>query len=193
MQFAASFVEYLITGCTALLWLIPLWLAVLGPGLPCDVSLDKYVLVLLPVLYVVGMLVDSISSELLQPLKPVVRGTKKQEQQTKRDGSLKDTEKREDRAAPYSNTVFILYHSPELGKAMLAHTSRDRIARGAFLNSLLAFCITLGGNWGWQPSLAALVLTIVLFAMWWRFERLSHDFKQHAVEIIVHSKMDAGT
>jgi len=171
MQFAASFVEYLVTGCTALLWLIPLWLL----SRPQDkvslgnVSLDKYVLLLLPALYVVGMLVDSISSLLLKWLKPVARRNKTlgqalvdlQWMRLFRKGAPELV----DDSSSHKNTALILYHSPELAKVMLAHSSRDRIARGALLNSLLAFFIALVGCWGFAFPLALLALSVGLFGM----------------------------
>lgn len=194
MQFAASFVEYLVTGCTALLWLIPLWrLSGLSNKICLDqISLDKYVLLLLPALYVVGMLVDSISSLLLQWLKPVARKNKKLKQALADLPWVRSSQKGSaplvDDSIPHKNTAFVLYHSSELAKVMLAHSSRDRIARGALLNSLLAFFISLVGGWSILFSLALLVLSVALFGMWWRFERLSHGFKQHAVEVILRNK-----
>jgi hypothetical protein len=167
VQFAATFVEYLVTGTVALIWIVPLGLALLRRDWAWLGSVlgEQAVLLAIPVLYVVGMYVDSGASLLLKGVKRRIRGTPR-------------------RANRYDDTVAVLSHSPELAQELRALVSRDRVARGTTLNLMLAVAVialTQHGPGRARLLVAAVLLSLVSLALWWRFDDLSREFKRSAV------------
>jgi hypothetical protein len=175
MQFAAAFIEYLVTGSCGLLWLVPLL-----SSTPLEVAkLEKVeVALLLPFVYVLGMMIDFVSEKCVSRFKKRIRSA---------IGASKHN-------VP-SSTVFIAWHSAELAKEFQVRSSRDRIARGAALNFLFLVLVTL-----LRPSTPAVLhlpvtqpvavllflgLSALCFATWWRCEGLSARFKKHAIDTIV--------
>ena len=174
MQFAAAFLEYLVTGCGGLLWVIPLF-----NNAPLELGkLEKVeVALLFPLVYVLGMMIDFVSVKLVSRFKNRIR---------------------RDLGAPkhdIPSTAFIAWHSAELSREFQVRSSRDRIARGATLNMLLLALVAL-----LRPStpavlhlsfgrpLAVLVflgVAALCFAIWWRCEYLSSNFKRQAVDTII--------
>lgn len=203
MQFAASFVEYLVSGATALFWLAILFaldradLASVNTG---------HVALLLPGIYVLGIFVDSASGVLVGPLKDYAR-KKRSLRKTifsipSRSSGEKGTEIL-DMTRSESRTAFVVFHSPELGKEIQSRSSRDRIARGAFLNILLfaaAASIYPGrarelylphlsnADLLWRPQwvmpIAMFSIAVFSLAIWWRFEYETYRFKRSAVATI---------
>src|SRR5438874_11195851 len=120
MQFAALFIEYFVSGATALLWLAPAF----GVAPRNAASMQQQIaLLLLPMVYVVGHVVDAVSRLLVRPFQSRM--------------PLKDYAEDREWSAGTDTTALIMYSSPELAKHLLALSSRDRIARGAVLNALL--------------------------------------------------------
>ena len=176
MQFAAAFIEYLVTGCCAFLWLVPLF----GHSIAAKGALEKAeVALLLPVTYVLGMLLDLLSERLVSPVKRRIK---------------KDARERQSELKIASSTAFLAWHSPELMREFQTRSSRDRIARGAMLNTLLltiVACFKPGtpGLLGidLSPFGAVVVfgaICILCFVLWMRCEWLSTSFKQNAIETI---------
>lgn len=172
MQFAAALVEYLIIGAIALVWAAPLGSHFFGLPLTPD---QTSVIFVTPFIYVIGMYIDAAASVLL----------KKWKKNTK-EATKEATEGTTPQA--WTKTVQVLTHSPELSQTMNALVTRDRVARGTFLNSVIAIFVPpmMGMRWSrWAPlSLTAIGFSVVAFLAWRRFDRLSFDFKQKAIEQI---------
>jgi hypothetical protein len=175
MQVAASFLEYLVSGVVALIWLAPLLqrdLMVIG-----SLSTPEAV-VLLPILYVVGILIDGLGYLATRPLKRRLRA-RRGSHSHELDGE--------------SATTFVIHHSTELGKAMEVRSTRDRIARGMIINFFAAGVVVIVRNW--RDGVAPSGFSVGLFAcaalsgvLWWRFQELSSDFKHNAVDTILRAQ-----
>lgn len=177
MQVAASFLEYLVSGVVALIWLIPLLQR--NPVLASSLSTSQAV-VLLPILYVVGMLIDGLGYLATRPLK-----NRLEEKRGSHSRKL----------CGESATTFVIHHSAELGKAMEVRSTRDRIARGMIINFFVASIVVFMRNWSPIDSVRPSGLSAVLLAcaflsavLWWRFRDLSSDFKDHAVDTILRAQ-----
>lgn len=178
MNFTAAFVEYLVTGCTALLWIIPLLWGDKGD------ELSKFpgglAILLLPILYALGSLIDFVSYYLVWPMKSLIRkeakeGTRSHRSITKEEESVED-------AFP-SLTVATIAFSSELGKELIVRNSRERIARGTLLNLLLlSVVIGIGGAPSWLPLpvWVPILLTLLGFVVWAEFALLAQRYKYNA-------------
>lgn len=181
MQIAATYLEYLVVGCIGLLWALPL---VASQQRDALASHDKFVVLLVPVVYVLGMCVDFVAEQLLSPVKHLI--AKRQD-----DGGLPDVA--EDLGYP-SSSVFVTFKSPELAKDLQGKSTRDRIARGTWLNLLIATLVYCFRDPLFLdiPRLylvpACALATGLTFAMWWRFERLSRQFRHYAVATIARAE-----
>lgn len=174
MQLAAGFIEYFITGAGALLWLVPLF----ASSRPNASSLNAgNVLLLAPLLYAFGMAVDFASNKLLSKLIRRIHSVDKEH------------------VLPHdlSETVFINYRSEGLARALELRSTRDRIARGFFFNLVVTTLVVAFRDVSWLVPIpryalwiSLIVLTIVAFGSWWRFERLTHRLKKHAVRTIIY-------
>jgi hypothetical protein len=186
MQFAAVLVEYLVTGSGALLWIG----IALGVNLSTLLVLDPaQVTLLVPVIYVSGMLLDAVASILLRAA----------------------TRRAQERPLPWQSRTllqpdlqprtawapFVVLHSPELGREIQVRSSRDRIARGALLNVMLAVFAMLvwpTNTKNLLPFLPPLSLTIpigaglalLLALLWWSAEAQTSQYRQTAVALIEH-------
>lgn len=134
------------------------------------------VLLLVPLLYAFGMAVDFASNTLLSRLTLHIHSFDKV-------NLLPDE---------LSETVFINYRSSHLGQALELRSTRDRIARGFFFNLVVATLVVPFCDISWllphrRSALFAslVVLTVVAFGAWWRFERLTFRFKKHAARAIL--------
>lgn len=181
MQLAASLVGYFVTGCGAILWLVPLLfsqphdLSQLGTGA---------VVLLVPLLYAFGMSIDFASNKALSRLIKRIHATDISKQ-------LPDA---------LSETVFVNYRSPELGKALELRSTRDRIARGFLFNLVVAAIVIQFRDMSWLWPYGRLILSPVVVALvavafgaWWRFEHLTFRFKKHAVRVILFQDSRSGS
>ena len=174
MQLAAGFIEYFITGSGALLWLVPL----LATSRPNTSMLNAgNVLLLAPLLYAFGMAVDFASNTMLGKLIRHIHSGDR-EHLLPRD---------------FSETAFINYRSQTLARALELRSTRDRIARGFFFNLVVTTLVVTFRDVSWLvpfPRYALLisliVLTVVAFGAWWRFERLTYRLRKHAVRAIMY-------
>ena len=165
MQIAATFIEYLVSGCTALLWLLPL----LSTSQASLVTITPAQAVLMvPLAYVVGHLVDYLSYKAVSPFK--------------HDSKV--------------DALEIIYASSDLAKEEQIRSSRDRIARGALFNSLCLTLVAIfrpeNLNIPFTPVVrigGLLLLTIICFLMWREFEGRSKSFRDHAIAIINKDKV----
>ena len=187
MQFAASFIEYLVTGTLALLWLIPLsrtlWPRA-GNVLPTDLgTLTIWAPILLGFVYVIGLLLDFIAYKLIRGKRKGIR-----EEQEALDVRYKDALKSRG-IKSLDDNAFIWYKSPELAKAVAAYSSRDRMARGATLNFAIATIVVPLVVWSYPASLVVaggcLALACIAYFAWVRYQSLSREFKKKAVIVIL--------
>jgi hypothetical protein len=186
MQFAAVFVEYLVTGSGAVIWM----------GIALGVTLRSVlylqpaqVALLLPVVYLAGMLADAVASLLLHY--PGRRAKRHPLPWQNQAVLVPDLQPR------YAWPAFVLLHSPELGREFQFRTSRDRIARGALLNALLiltAMIVFPGNRDALLPFLprpqvsiaAGVAITVLTVVLWWAAESSTSQFLQTSVALIEH-------
>jgi hypothetical protein len=187
-------IEYLITGATAFLWL---WFLVNHPYsvVPDDLRLAKIdaatIALLAPFAYVLGMVIDFASIRvtdalvyrLLWPLRRAISNALP----VAWPNLKRALEPRQRLKAPLSQQE-VLLASAELAKQLEMRSSRDRIARGAFLNALLGTAV-ISSFYATQPQMkvsstfilvGGLVLASLLFAMWLRFARLTYRYRRKA-------------
>jgi hypothetical protein len=173
VQFTATLVEYLVIGTVALFWLVPLSSHLFGVTLKLD---EANVILILPLLYVLGMYIDATASILLHKMKWHVKDAKEENKKNPQ---------------PYKKTVKILLaHSPEIAQTMQALVTRDRIARGSFLNALLVIPITCLVEVELEQRIKFIIIaalaSLFTFTMWQRFDKLTSEFKKLALEEIQH-------
>jgi hypothetical protein len=196
MQLPGMLIEYLITGSCALIWM---WVLakVLGKEVP-DVT-DARLIVFIPAIYVVGMIIDYVARGLVEFIRKSAkernRKTKSSRTSTSHTKSvvLKSEEKGTPKLGPASIArAYMFLQSPDLGKQYEMRSSRDRVARGAFLNAILLtisltiFCPCSNPNLPLLITLpAGLLLSALCFAMWHRFERLTSKFKRSAFRAVL--------
>jgi len=172
MALPGLLIEYLINGALALIWLYPLLKRF---GLP-EIN-SSYLPVLALGIYVVGMVVDYIAWSVTRPLKYKIR-----RQIEDRYGIEMQISPR--RSANLRQAKFAIY-APELSKDAAMRSSRDRIARGAIINTILAIII----NSIITPymlltiilGIPALVISII---MWMSFEKASYSYELIAMQAI---------
>lgn len=205
MTLPGLLIEYLISGATAFLWL---WFLFHNPQIvvPTDLRLDKIdaptITLMVPFAYVLGMIIDFVSLRvteaiehyLLRPLRRTISKALPESWQR-----LKHEIEAPKRSKARLSQQEVLLASAELGKQLEMRSSRDRIARGAFLNMLLGTAV-VSSYYKSVPQtqasstsilLGGLVLASLLFAMWLRFDRLTHKYRQKAGEAILKKRATA--
>ncbi|KKK67615.1 hypothetical protein LCGC14_2952300 [marine sediment metagenome] len=189
MQNAVALIEYLITGIISFIWIALL------SSLYVDLNYQHYLnykeailFCLFPIAYVLGIYVDVTSSFLLSRITKVIKLIKKliPECMTKYYKKLCDTLFGNSGGQPYKHSAEILSHSPsELIKTMDIYVSRDRIARGMALNSLLSICaanLALVSNEKDIVESFFLIFFMISILAWLRLRRLSKVFKIQALK-----------
>ena len=205
MSLAGMLVEYLITGCSALIWI---WLILLLPGvdLPPGVNVRDLeahqIAIFVPLLYVLGLFIDYLAKGLTDFLDDTVRQrfwrpAAKRLSKLTREGSLLHKwlvgPKSYKGAIEYAE---IFLRSPDLGKQLELRSTRDRVARGALINTLL---IGVALAWyshqtGYASPLQIIIATFVScwlwFLIWLRLHGLTDKYHVKAGEAMAkdHSK-----
>ena len=166
MALPGLLIEYLIVGSLALAWLYPV---LKRAGLD-TITLSNLPLIVLG-LYVIGMMIDFYAFILLRPIKQWVRA--------KANKKYRPTKAPQFGGAAARAAKFSL-HAPEIAKEVQMRSSRDRIARGAFINAVLA---TIFGR-ELLPLWIGLFLIVTTFVMWMVFEFLSYSYEINAEEAL---------
>jgi hypothetical protein len=196
MQLPGMLIEYLITGSCALIWMVVL-AKVLGGGVP-SVS-DARLVLFIPAIYVVGMIIDYVAHGLvdliLESAEAIMRKARSSRTSTPNSQSeAEEIEKKGESKLGRGSVAraYVFLQSPDLTKQYEMRSSRDRVARGAFLNSILLtisltiFCPCSSPYLSLKITLpAGLLLCGLCFAMWHRFERLTSRFQRSAYEAIL--------
>ncbi|MDL1893497.1 hypothetical protein FBQ87_11515 [Sphingobacteriales bacterium CHB3] len=163
MAIPGLFVEYLVNGAVALVWAYPLLLSA---------GITKIENPLLPLyalgLYVLGMMIDFVAWIVTRPVKRFLRRRIAQ--------SYKADVDQQPGSSTGRQVKFSIY-APELARENAMRSSRDRIARGSFINAILATIIVL-------PLTIGIPISIFTFAMWWGFESVSYKFELKAEQAI---------
>ena len=164
-------VEYLISGALALVWLAPLLKRV-----ELDVTQASVLPLLVLWLYVVGMVVDFLAFWLVKPIKPMVR------RRALKKLGLPDppTEGANERSVDFA------LHAPELAREMAMRSSRDRIARGAVVNAIVAVVLerVVSINPPTLPLSLWVAVILGLMLIWAVFENLSYRFELRATQAL---------
>jgi hypothetical protein len=172
MTLPGLLIEYLINGATALIWLGPILLA---HGI--DPFEGSAILLLTISLYVVGMVIDFLAYWLVKPLKDRVRARAWSKYG---DGGTLPAEKSVER-----EINFVLY-APEIAKEVSMRSSRDRVARGAIVNVLIALAFHIfTHDYSMNLPVWILISSLALFvAMWWVFQYLSYGYEFKATSAV---------
>ncbi|WP_137938962.1 hypothetical protein [Chitinivorax sp. B] len=162
MALPGLLIEYLVSGALAFAWLLPLLQHRLS------VVEAPYLPVFLLLLYVLGMAIDFLAWWATRLPKHWIRAWVYRKY---RGPGAIDNESGTLRAAK------IGFYAPELAKELAMRSSRDRIARGAIINALLAAIFHLP----WWAGVSAVAFTVTL---WASFERLSYGYELCAEQIV---------
>lgn len=167
MQTPGMFIEYLINGSVALMWALPL-LRSIGVPTPQDTATAALAV---PGLYVVGMMMDFLGWIISLGYKKRVRKRIVEEL-----GLTWETR--------YTLQPKLFIYAPDLAKSSEMRGSRDRIARGTFVNVLITTVVfsMLSPKLGvsLSPLLIILIgvsLSILCGMMWLRFQRLAYSYE----------------
>jgi len=212
MQLPGLLIEYLINGSSALLWIWSLYMVLKKPLPSIE---DKYLLVFLPGLYVLGMIIDYVATLTAKALKDriedpyesrlvrllwmlVLKRRKKIKKNYYARRLLKHLthwmwakKKTEAAKKKEASLAEIMYRSKELGQEYIVRSSRDRIARGAFVNAVITtiilsiFCPCSSPYLPLYFTLPiGMAISILCFAMYYRFNRLTSRYKRNASNAI---------
>ncbi|MCI0663283.1 MAG: hypothetical protein L0220_19630 [Acidobacteria bacterium] len=172
MALPGLLIEYLINGALALLWLYPLLKKF---GLP-EIN-SSYLPFLALGVYVVGMIVDYIAWSVTRPVKYRIRKRIEERYGIEFKSSL-------GRSAHLRQAKFAIY-APELSKETAMRSSRDRIARGAIINTVLAIIInSIITQRILLTMLIGIPVLIISIIMWMSFDKASYSYELIAMEAI---------
>ena len=159
-------IEYLISGLAALLWLYPF--------LPNIIKGNNAGLVLLPLLYVVGMIVDFVAYWITLWPKIGIR-------------EFANRRKGVETSSTSLRKAYILLHSSDLWDEIEKRSSRDRIARGALINILPIMFV--------HNDLVSIQIGSMIFVVfcliWTWFEYQSYVFEISARQAILEKNKNA--
>jgi len=174
MNIPGLLIEYLMTGCMAvLLWYSSLE-KVAGTWENSDILGNQVVgaLVIIPLVYVIGSIIDFIGTlSLIYPKRIIRNGVRNWWRDAGRPLPDIDDEK--------LITTYLLSTNHALGKEFEERSSRDRIARGAAFVLIVSAAIEVYLNNITQSSIYFLI-ALLLFAVWYRAEKSSFRFKLQA-------------
>ena len=148
MALPGLLIEYLVVGSMALLWALPLANIDISGQIPFGSAAA-----LAPAIYVLGMFVDFIAFALLSQL-PIREYSLKQLIRNIANSSFKKSDPKHlqnnmfasDIRRNSTGIIRLGLDNPELLREVNERSSRDRIARGAFINILLLWGVSLWSN-----------------------------------------------
>jgi hypothetical protein len=191
MQLPTFFIEYLINGSCALVWIS--WLLIVFGAIDRvpDMGAGKLAL-LVPALYVLGMTIDWIArwvvkkllkENLLEPLLKKIGILKIESLERDRPGG--QVEKR---------AATLALRSKEATREYSMRSSRDRVARGALINLILATIVLTTWYDNLKPPslklsvhliwVIGIILVILFFVVWYHFEERTSAYLDAAYDII---------
>lgn len=167
MSIPGLFVEYLINGAVALLWLYPLLKDYLLTDIP-----PSYLPLYAIGLYVVGMVIDVIAWLVTMPIKRFIREYTVRVRIPKSHSFVPVTSN-----SSSMRQIKLALYASDVAKENTMRSSRDRIARGAIINSIMATIFILPLNVG-------LIVVLISLAMWMLFEGQSYSYEIIAEHLI---------
>lgn len=162
-QLPGLLIEYLVNGSIALVWFHPLL-----DKLPSQLPPAALPAILIAALYVVGMAVDVTAWAATRPFKPWVRKQVHKKCRGTSDPSSASETKR---------LAKMILHAPELSREFSLRSSRDRIARGTIVNSVMVAMLV-------QPWWFGVLAAVGSIVVWVMFEKLSYMFELCAEEAL---------
>ncbi|HXL79837.1 MAG TPA: hypothetical protein VN951_03090 [Pyrinomonadaceae bacterium] len=156
-------IEYLVIGAIASLWLFP---AIVKTSFFSQFASKELfgvaVAVLVPAVYLVGMLCDLIGYLATHRLKKHIEA---------RHGKT---------ASSQLVHVYAVANAPNLAHEMEVRSTRDRIARGSMVAFFpLLFFSPVTSLPRWATTLTAAAIIVLLAGLWWRFQSLSAKYEGH--------------
>lgn len=160
MSLPGLLIEYLVIGSLALPWLLRLF--------PVEVSQlpGAAFPVVAAYLYFTGMVVDVVAFFALRPLKWTIRRLLAERHSLTHDAKP---------GAATRRLIRLMQKSKTLSDEAAARSSRDRIARGAVVNAVVASFFYSGST-----RLVCVAAALGALAMWFFFESQSHTFDLNA-------------
>ncbi len=206
MQLPGMFIEYFIIGAGSVFWLIILWQN-FNSNIPIQFPNDLIVLIIVPVLYFLGMLMDYIGKSitniidrlLVSPLRKIFPNIIVERLPDKSLYKIKSVEEyvKKTKTAPdikydYISRADLLYKDEKISKQLEMRHSRHRIARGMFCNILLliiiiSFSINYSKFSFWQLFFyffISIVVLILIYSMWYYYARQTSLYKIKAIKSI---------
>ncbi len=179
MNLRGILIEYFITGGFALIWF---FLIIEHTGIYSEIKeIDNKVLIgiiAIPTVYMIGIIVDHIGRVFTEKIKfLLVKGLKNKKFEEVKNFTVAE----------------IYFKSPELGKQYEMRSSRDRIARGSIINTLILTTVFLvilpqeSTYFLYTLYLGLLILSLFVF-IWIRFQKLSIQFIEQCKQLIRHSE-----
>lgn len=178
MQFVAALVEHLVVGLVSLLWLLPIanQLTVI-PDIKVAEHKELLIAIGLPVAYVVGMYVDILASLFSSSIKRALDAFGPTWRSKLFGAHLANNNRKS-----YERTAKILKNSPdEAARYLLQLSSREKIARGVYVNFLIAAFANFfypDNKYYVAPALLLVMFSVGLLA-WLRLNALTDNFKNH--------------
>jgi hypothetical protein len=190
LQLTGLLIEYLAIGSASLLWI--LLLIVASAGLPRALDHPAIIALFLPLTYVLGMIGDFLGESILRSAKSSIRNV------ARKGTGLEELSSGRIQAK-------IVAFSPDLATELNARSSRDRIARGVFVNVPLVGMATL--VWVLKNSsrihylyfaasltvIFTVLLTLVVYLMWRRFQTISYNYEVFAYQAAEEKQRTAGS
>lgn len=181
MQFISALVEHLVVGVISLLWVMPLlnWLKLIP-----TVALENKEVILaigLPTAYVIGIYVDVLASYVTALIRKLI-------DKYFPNFRLKffGTHLLTSGGTSYERTQLILKNSPdELARYLLQLVGREKIARGTFMNLVIATIFNLfpcKSIYSINPWILMFMSLVAIF-VWLRLNALTDIFKEQAVKL----------
>lgn len=211
MNVPGLLIEYLVTGGVSLIWLLP-FLQLLGFPWQDSLFVKLGSILLIPVLYIVGLLINFLSGHLVSATKRKIRislieehiNTNKWYKNFDNDllEALFETEKKGDTIIKIKKiesrvaTIYLWLNCDNLAKGFEMRSSRDRIARSTFLNLFIAaifvpLTIYISKGFHWKLLLCIILLitlSILFYHIWEESEKSSYRYKIEAVKMIALNK-----
>ncbi len=179
MNSTTFYIEYLINGSVALIWIYLGFADEIPNDIAISFSAGVGAFALVPIAYVLGIVVEAVGAVIFEtPLRKLLSD--------KDDAKANDSLNAGDNGKPSetaksSRTVSIFKANRDVGLQLHLRRSRDRIVRGAIVNLALIwtfYSVTLSTNWKVHTLLG--VSICVLMAAWIIFHVGTRDFKAAA-------------
>jgi hypothetical protein len=177
MAIPGLLIEYLISGILTLIWLYPLANTYLPQDTTRFLTHSSYLPLFVACLYVIGMIIDYFAWLITKPFKNRISQRLEKRYALELPPSPGRSHIRE--------AKFVMY-APEIAKESAMRASRDRIARGIIVNSIIAtivYSLLLDTKLHFALPIGV-ILIIMSSVIWGAFEKVSYGFELKAEQAI---------